>query len=260
VPITAGVAGWLIGTEGAWALVLARALGLACLGPGLSTSALSWRLRLALSVLLTAVLIPAVGPTIAVPRGMAALAQAFLAELLVGAALGWTAALVVAGARQAGEIVGAQAGLSPAALLDPAVGDELTPFGHLYGLVALGTFLILDGPLALVGALVESYRVVPAGKLPMTVETATWAFGQVGEALGLALRIAAPLAAALLMAGVALGLLARAVPMLPFLTLAMPVRAVVGLTLLLLGLATLVGTLTSAWTELPWLRLMSALE
>src|SRR5205823_4880255 len=79
------------------------------------------------------------------------------------AALGLSAALVVAGARQAGELVGAQAGFAPAALFDPEAGDEMTALGHLYGLVALGVFLALDGPLALVRALVESYRVIPPG-------------------------------------------------------------------------------------------------
>ena len=61
-------------------------------------------------------------------------------EVLVGAGIGWSASLVIAGARQAGEIVGAQAGLSAAALFDPEAGEDLTALGHLYGLVALGVF------------------------------------------------------------------------------------------------------------------------
>ena len=61
----------------------------------------------------------------------------------MGLALGFAASLVIAGARQAGEIVGGQAGLSAASLFDPDAGDDMTPLGHLYGLVALGTFLAL---------------------------------------------------------------------------------------------------------------------
>ena len=85
--------------------------------------------------------------------------RACLVEGLGGAALGWSAALIVAGARQAGELVGLQAGLSPAALLDPEAAEELTPLGHLYGLVALAVFLALDGPLApILCASVTAYR------------------------------------------------------------------------------------------------------
>src|SRR5215213_7584102 len=169
------VAAWLVGQAGATALVLARVLGLAWTAPALATSGLGWRLRAALVVLLGALLVPVVGGEVAAPSGWPALGRVCLGELAVGAALGWSAALVVAGARQAGEVVGAQAGLSPAALFDPDAGDDLTPLGHLYGLLALGTFLALDGPLVLVRELVESYRVVPAGSAGWTAETASLA-------------------------------------------------------------------------------------
>ena len=174
-----------------------------------------------------------------------------------GGGLGWSAALIVAGARQAGELVGSQAGLAPAALFNPEAGDEMTALGHLYGLVALGVFLALDGPLALVRALVESYRVIPPGggvsSLTLTEGTAALAFERVGEALALSLRAAAPVALALALAGVALGLLGRAAPSLQLLALAMPVRLALGLVLVLVGLAGLAATLAAAWGAWPGL-------
>jgi flagellar biosynthesis protein FliR len=171
--------------------------------------------------------------------------------------LGWSAALVIAGARQAGEVVGAQAGFSAAALFDPEAGDDLTPIGHLYGLVALGVFLALDGPLAVVRALAESYLVVPAGlgtfggDGPGPDGFARFAFGRVGAALGLSVRAAAPVALALTMAGVALGLIGRAAPTLQRAALALPVRAALGLALVLLGLGALAAALGAAWGGWP---------
>src|SRR5689334_3940839 len=135
--MTTSVAAWLLANAAASALVLARVGGLTWTAPALATPGLDGRLRAMLAVLLAAVLMPVVGPGLAVPGGWTALGRACVVEALVGAALGWSAALVVAGARQAGEVVGAQAGLSAAALFDPEAGDELTPLGHLYGLVAL---------------------------------------------------------------------------------------------------------------------------
>ena len=113
-----------------------------------------------------------------------------LVEVLVGAALGWSAALIVAGARQAGEVVGRQAGLSAAALFDPEAGDELTPAGP---------------PLrpGRAGGLPGARRPVGAGRrpgreLPRAAGRAGWsssarrraAFGRVGPALELALAAA----------------------------------------------------------------------
>jgi flagellar biosynthetic protein FliR len=232
-------------------LVFARASGLAWMAPAWGSASLGWQFRLLLAGLLTGVLVPVVGPGLETPGGMAELGWWCLAEVGVGATLGLSMAVIVGGARQAGELVAAQAGLSAAALLDPEVGADLTPLGHLYGLIALATFLALDGPLALVGALAESYRAVPVGGLPLTAEAAARTFGRVGQALELALRAAAPAALALALAGVALGLLGRAAASLQLWTLSLPVRSAVGLVLVLLGLVTLVTTLTASWNDLP---------
>ncbi len=144
-----------------------------------------------------------------------------------------------------------QAGLlASAQLFDPESGDGLTPLGHLYGLVALGVFLALDGPTQLVLALAESYRVVPPGGSSPSPEVATWAFGQVGRSLALTLRAAAPPAFALTMSGLALGLLGRAAALAatgPRSLLTLPVRTLLGLALAALGLITLVAMLNVAW-------------
>lgn len=242
---------WLIGQGGALILVLARTLGLAWTAPGWGTAAMGARMRLALALVMAVVLTPAVGPGLELPENIASLGRMLLAEAAVGAALGISAALVVAGARQAGEIVGGQAGMSAAALIDPEAGEPLNPLGHLYGLVALVTFLVLDGPLRLASALVDSYRVLPAGGPPLSAETVAQAFGRVGQALELSLRAAAPVALALAAAGLALGLLTRAAPTLQLGGLALPVRSALGLLLVLLGLVTLAATLTGAWTDWP---------
>lgn len=244
----------IAGLAAPYALVLARATGLAWTAPGLSTPALGARSRLILAATLTALLGPMIAGEIAAPSGLAPLAGACLVELVIGSALGWAGSLVIAGARQAGEVVGAQSGLSPAALFDPEAGDGgLTPMGHLYGLVALGVFLALDGPTELVRALAESFRVVPAGGPAASILTPEWAFGQVGRSLGLAVRASAPVALALTLAGLALGLLGRAAPSLQLVSLSLPARTLLGLTLAALGLVALVATLGAAWTgAFPW--------
>ncbi len=245
---------WLSTHAGIAFLAFARAAGLAWTAPGWATPGLGARSRLVLAILIGLILVPIVrGDSRLTALGASAIATACLGEALVGAALGWSAALIIAGARQAGELVGAQAGLSAATLFDPESGDELSALGHLYGLIALGVFLGLDGPLAMVRALVESYHIVPAGGgLDVFHEhAALLAFGRVGEALALALRLATPAALALALAGVALGLLGRAAPSLQLVALAIPVRAVLGLVFLLVGLTGLVAALARTWSAWP---------
>jgi flagellar biosynthesis protein FliR len=245
-------AAWLASHGIAWGLVLARVAGLCLTGPTTAIPGADVRLRLLLAVALGAALAPIVEPAVTVPAGWLLLVGLFLSELLAGAFLGWSAGLIVAGARQAGELVGAQAGFSASAFFEPEAGLELTPLGQLYGLIALGVFLAMDGPLVMASALVESYRAIPAGTWVLDGHTVSQAFAQVGAALALALRAAAPAAVALALAGLALGWIGRLAPAVPLLTLSLPVRSALGIVLVFLGLATLAATLMQAWTRWPW--------
>ncbi len=234
---------------GAYALVMGRALGLAATAPGWSSPGLGWRIRIALAATVTLAVCPATGISSTRPMTSVELARAVPIEIGVGALLGLCASLVIAGARQAGDVVGMQAGLSAASFYDPEAGSDLNAMGHLYGLIALGAFLAMDGPLSLVGCLVESYRAIPAGGLDLSPETADLLFGRVGWALSLSVRAAAPAALALVLAGLALGLLGRAAPSLQLMTLAIPIRVGLGLVFVLLGIAALAATFASAWGE-----------
>src|SRR5262249_23001232 len=101
----------------------------------------------------------------------------------------------------------------------------------------------------LVRALVDSYAMIPLGHLVRSDQAVTLAFGQVGRALELALRIAAPPTIALVMTGIVLGWLSRAAPSLPFFTLALPIRAGLGIVLIILSMTVLVATLAGAWGQ-----------
>jgi len=230
-----------------WGLIAARVTGLASTAPAWSTPGLGWRLRVALILLITFVVAPVVNGSWARPSDPMRMGQMVIAEVAVGAAMGMSFALVIAGARQAGEMVGIQAGLSPASLFDPEAGDTLNPIGHLYGLMALGAFLAMDGPLMLVGSLVESYRAMPPGDANLSVAAIDEAFGRVGWALALSVRAAAPVALALAMAGMALGWIGKAAPSLQMMTLSLPIRIGVGLMMILLGLAIAAEVFTGAF-------------
>ncbi|MFO0892668.1 MAG: flagellar biosynthetic protein FliR [Isosphaeraceae bacterium] len=244
--------GWIASRAAAWGWVLARVAGLCWTLPTMALPGVDLRVRTLLAVVLGVVLAPLIEQAAGPPPAGSALAGLFLVELLVGVLLGWSAGLIVAAARQGGELVGAQAGLSASALFDPDTGLELSPLGHLYGLIALGVFLAMDGPLASMEVLIESYRAIPAGTWVLNEHSASRAFAEVGSALALSLRVAAPPALSLAVAGIALGWIGRLAPAVPLLALSLPVRSVLGILLVSLSLATLVATLGQAWAAWPW--------
>ena len=238
---------WAVGRLGAWALVLARVLGLCLTAPGLAVPGLSWRFRLGLAAMLGVVLAPVVGAQAVAPPDWAGRRLGGLGEVLTGGLLGMTAGLIVAGARAAGELVAAQAGLSTSTLFDPESGrgaDAARAALRLdrHGRVPGPGWPARPGPCA-----GRQLRGHPGRATRALGRSATLAFGQVGHALELALRAAAPPAVALIMAGIVLGWLSRTAPSLPFLALSLPIRAVLGIVLVLLGLAASGDDPRGAW-------------
>ena len=99
--MTTNLSDWLTSHAGLALLVFSRTLGLAWTAPALSTSGLELRYRVVMAALLAGVLVPAIGGDASFELGL----TECLAEAIVGAGIGWSAALVVAGARQAGDLV-----------------------------------------------------------------------------------------------------------------------------------------------------------
>ena len=124
---------WLLAHASVCALVLSRLLGLCLTAPGLAIPELDWRFRITLVASLGVILVPVVGPSIVAPVDWQNMANALFLEVLAGAVLGYLAAAIIAGARMAGELVVAQAGLSTSTLFDPETGEEIGPLGAFTG-------------------------------------------------------------------------------------------------------------------------------
>ena len=253
-------------------IVLTRVLGLVITAPNWGLAGISNNVRLVLAIALTAAIAPgvaAIAPPVANPGELPGWIGLLAIEFGIGSAMGLAAALVVAGARQAGEIVAQHAGLAPASLfgIEPDRGlgpidlneggtGGLTPLGHLHGLVAMGVFLTLDGPLVMVRALVHSFASTPPGfglysthpnsssPLALTHDL----FARVTATLAQALQAAAPAGVALLLSGLALAWISRSAAGRPMSGLDWPVRVALGLIVSALSIATLATTLAAAWT------------
>jgi len=241
-----------LGPLSAFGLVLARSLGLVwSLAWLVGAGGAGLRTRVVAAAVIAVALTAMVGPRLEPPADPLAMGVRAVVEVAAGAALGLAAGLIVAAARLAGEIIGVQAGLASAAVIDPGAdaslqGGGTTPLATLAGLIAMATFVALDGPFRLLLALAESYRLDP----PLAGIDARASFAAVGQALGLALRMALPAAMALLTAQVAIGLLTRAAPALSAFTAWLPARVAIGLLLALVGAAGFASTLASAWSSL----------
>ena len=231
------------GTASVLALFGARVSGLLLVAPVFSARNVPPMVKAGLVVLFTALLAPVARTALEQGAAPAVTPAGILAEALVGFAIGLGAALLVAAAEAAGELMAIQIGLSGAALLDPVNQHQVPALGSLMQLFALAVLLSLDLHLVMLDALAASARLVPVGA-PVDAEGGLLALVKIGGTLFvLGLRFAAPVIAAVLVANVALAALSRAAPQLNILQLAFPIQIAIGLVTLLASLPLMAAVL-----------------
>lgn len=240
---------WIATGAAGLALACARASALVFTAAIWGEWAIGWRIRLLIAAALTALSAP--WAHLDLSEGSVGLEQ-IVSELAVGAAIGLSASLIIAASRLAGDLAGMQAGLAPDQWLQGESSDPSTQgtvIGAIYGWIAIATYLAADGPLAALRALAESYRAFPPGTGGLNAESVLRLMSKLDVALGLGLKLSAPAVAALIMAGLAMGVVGRTAPWLSLLASTMPIRFLLGMLMILLGLGALIANLSAAWTR-----------
>lgn len=227
-------------------LVLARIGGAVMLLPGLGEAAMPRMVRAAIAVAFTALLFPLLLPTL--PPAPAGVFQAFsmlAAELVTGAWLGWLARLVVLSLSMGGEVIAAMLGLTNVLVPDAALGEVTPALGQLFG-VAAAALVLATGLYAIpLNAVVESYHLIPAGRLLPAGDSTRVAVEAVGASFALAIRIGGPFLLASVVWQIGLGLASRLVPQVPIYFVSLPGQILGGFALL----AGLAAALSALWAD-----------
>jgi flagellar biosynthesis protein FliR len=215
-----------------WPLV--RVLALFSVAPLLSHRAVPTRIKLALALGITAVLVPQVeSPPITDVMSAAGL-MLLVNNILIGVLIGFAVRLVFAALELAGELIGLQMGLSFAGFFNPASGLMQNAVASFMSLLALLMFIAIDGHLMLLHALAESFRLYPVEvgmSLPLGFDRL---LRLASDMFSIALSIALPFLAVMLLTNVVLGVLARVAPQLNVFAVGFPLTILVGLGTLML--------------------------
>ena len=215
---------------------LSRILGLIAAAPLFGHASVPATIKIALGILLAAILAPAIPALPAAdPMSWAGL-LILLQELLIGLAMGFAMRLVFAAIEFAGEISSMTMGLGFATFFDPNSSGRSSAISQFMALVATMAFLAVNAHLALLSALAESFVTLPVSATPLSLgaplELVRW--GALVFSAGLQLSL--PIVAALLVTNVALGILTRAAPQLNLFGIGFPITLGVGFLTLSLAL------------------------
>jgi flagellar biosynthetic protein FliR len=224
-----------------WTLV--RIGALLSVAPGFGHRGLPRRIRLVLTVAITWAVLPFIPPVPLLdpisPAGLLVTVQ----QVLIGVALGFLLRLVFGALEVGGQLLAMQMGLGFATLIDPQGGNPIPLVSTFYNLLGTLVFLSLNGHLAVLRMLIESFQLLPIaaeGLLPENLWTlVNWA----SHLFAGAVLIALPGVASLLVVNLAFGVMTRAAPQLNIFAVGFPVTLIMGLLVMFYSLPTLLPQL-----------------
>jgi flagellar biosynthesis protein FliR len=197
--------------------------------PVIAQRAVPIRVRVALAMLITVCAqasLP-VMPVVALdsPAALPLLVQ----QLLIGIALGFVVRLVFTAIELAGELTGLQMGLNFAGFFDPASGGQTTVVSRFYGICIAWLFIVINGHLLMIEALVQSFVAFPVGPEPFAFLHRVQPHRLGAEIFRLGLWIALPLIAILMFTNLVLGVISRVAQQLQIFAIGFPITLGVGL-------------------------------
>jgi flagellar biosynthesis protein FliR len=209
-----------------------RILALVATAPVFGNMSVQTRVKIGLSAFITIIVAPTLGPMPQATVFSAAGVWIIVNQFLIGAALGLTMQIVFTAIQATGEFVGLGMGLGFATFFDQQADGSAAVLSSYMNVIAMLAFLVLDGHLQMISALITTFQSVPISSNLLGAEGFR-AYANWGSTIFSAgLLLALPVVAALLIANLALGILNRAAPQIGVFQIGFPLTMLVGLLLL----------------------------
>lgn len=220
---------WLV----AFMFPLARILALLASAPVFNNAAQPARIRLTMGLVITVALAPALPAMPAIPPGSWVGLTILAQQILIGLLMGFTLRIIFAAVDIAGDLIGLQMSLSFAMLYDPQNGAQTPVLSEFLGLFVTLIFLAMNGHLLTLSVLAESFRLIPVSAVPIAATGFSAFLSWSSTLFSAGVLLALPMIAALLIANLAMGVLARVAPQLNIFAVGFPVTLMSGFIVLM---------------------------
>jgi type III secretion protein T len=179
-------------------------------------------------------------------------------EILIGAILGFLAAVPFYIAQMAGSLIDHQRGSSSLQVTDPSTQSQTSSIGLLYNYVLIALFFSLNGPFLFLDGLASSYELIPVDGLIsptlFNLKTTFWnqIFHLFATVMNLAIQLSAPALIGILLTDMFLGIANRLAPQVQIVFLGISLKSWVGIALLAAAWALIIkvmGQETLSWIK-----------
>lgn len=243
----------------AWLMVLFRLTGIFLFAPVLGSQTIPRQVKVLLVLGLSLCVYPMllepqqasaamIGSFNAAGLNLWGMVGQIAAELLIGLAIGYAAALPMIGMQVGGYVIDQQVGTGIAGVFNPELEDQSGLLGNLFFIVAITIFVILGGHRVLFMTLIGSFDKIPLGGFAGVSQVNHLILGLLQFMFELAVRVAAPLLCLMFLVTVAMGFIARTVPQMNILSVGFSIRIIVALIVLVAAVASMLGVFAQSMT------------
>jgi flagellar biosynthetic protein FliR len=193
--------------------------------------------------------------------GLFTFAAVALPEIVAGLLIGLVTGFIFYGVELAGQFLGLQMGFGIVSVIDPQTEEQISIIAQLQYLFAILIFITFNGHHFLISGLAQTFHTIPLGGARFPTGLAELTIRLSGDLFVAAVKIAAPVMAALFLSEVALGIVARTVPQMNIFIVGFPLKIGVGLLGLALTFPMLSYVLQKIWQtfETQWAQFITLL-
>lgn len=204
--------------------------------PVIGGSFVPQRVRLILAMALTLVIAPVLPSLPAVDILSIAGMTLMFQEIATGVAMGFVVQLIFDAIALGGQVISMSMGLGFAVFVDRQRGVNIPVLGQLFMMLGMLIFLSLDGHLALIQMLADSFHILPmsAGGLGQAQLSSLLQWS--AQLFVVAMNIALPAITALIVVNLAFGVMSRAAPTLNLFAVGFPVAMLLGFAVIFLSM------------------------
>src|ERR1700754_4759655 len=223
-------------------LVFARIGAMVMLMPGLGESNIPVRIKLAIALLLTLIMLPLHRQAYQIDmQSMTSLLVLMLQEIFIGVVLGATARVTLGALQVAGSVIAQQMGLGFVTAVDPTQGQQGLLVGNFLTLLGVTLIFATDSHHLVIAALNDSYKIFGPGEMMSSGDVASLAARAFSTAFKIGLQLSAPFLVFGLVFNIGLGVLARLMPQMQVYFVGVPLSILAGFLIFAVVLAALMG-------------------
>jgi len=197
------------------------------------------QVRLILALALTLVISPILPARVDVEFLSIAGLVLMMQEIMIGIAIGFAVQLVFDAIALGGQVISMSMGLGFAVFLDRQRGVNIPVLGQLFLMLGMLIFLSLDGHLAIIQLLSDSFRILPMASGGMSQAAVSNLLAWSAQVFNVAVKIALPAVTALLVVNLSFGVTSRAAPTLNLFAVGFPVAMLLGFVVIFLSMGSL---------------------